>query len=240
MFGFMSVLASGGGGGGPIGFLKHELQMGGWPLIPIAILAVVSAIIVIERAIVLYLLSAENKDGILRGLQSHILRGDIPAAIRFIEAQKSGPLSRIIKAGLVRLNKSDKEVQAALDEASLREVPYLEKRTGYLAVFSNATTLVGLLGTIIGMIHCFAAVANVDPSQKATILAAGIAEAMTCTKWGLGVAIVLLIIYAFLQARTQQLIDRINETVVGVLNLAMANKQALKNVTIPEESARAR
>jgi biopolymer transport protein ExbB len=206
-----------------------EYKHGGWPLGVVWFLAAFSAVIVLERFIALYIVALENKDGLLRGLHGHILKGDVPAAIRFIDAQRSGPLSRIVKAGLVRINKGDKEVQAALDEASLREVPYLEKRTGYLAVLSNATTLVGLLGTIIGMIHCFAAVAHVDPAQKATILAGGISEAMTCTKWGLGVAIVLLLIYSVFQARTQQLTDRINETVVSVLNLALANKQALKS-----------
>jgi biopolymer transport protein ExbB len=211
-----------------IGYFQHELEAGGMMLLWIALLALTCTVIVVERVVALYILSLENKDGLLRGLQQHILRGDIPAAIRFIDAQRQGPLARVIKAGLVRANKGDKEVQAALDEASLREVPYLEKRTGYLAVFSNASTLVGLLGTIKGMIACFAAVAHVDPAQKATILAGGISEAMTCTKWGLGVAIVVLIIYAFLQARTQQLIDRINESVVTVLSLTLANKQALK------------
>lgn len=219
-------------------YFKLEYAHGGWPLGVVWMMAAFSMIIIAERIIVLYLISLENKDGLLRGLQGHILKGDVPAAIRFIDAQRSGPLSRIIKAGLVRVNKSDKEVQASLDEASLREVPYLEKRTGYLAVLSNATTLVGLLGTIIGMIHCFAAVAHVDPAQKSTILAGGISEAMTCTKWGLGTAIILLIIYSILQARTQQLIDRINESVVSVLNLALANKQALKNVNTDEKAAR--
>lgn len=214
-----------------ITFFQTEYAHGGWPLIVVAAIFMVASVIIAERIIALYLLSFENKDGLLRGLQGHILKGDVPAAIRFIDAQRSGPLTRIIKAGLVRTNKSTQEVQASLDEATLREVPYLEKRTGYLAVLSNATTLVGLLGTIIGMIHCFEAVAHVDPAQKATILAGGISEAMTCTKWGLGTAIVILLIYAVLQARTQTLIDRINETVVTVLNLALANKQALKNVS---------
>jgi len=211
-----------------IAYFQHEIDAGGFMLLWIALIALSCFVIICERVIALYILSFENKDGLLRGLQGHILRGDIPGAIRFVDAQRQGPLARVIKSGLVRANKGDKDVQASLDEASLREVPYLEKRTGYLAVFSNASTLVGLLGTIKGMIACFAAVAHVDPAQKATILAGGISEAMTCTKWGLGVAIVVLVIYAFLQARTQQLIDRINESVVTVLSLTLANKQALK------------
>lgn len=210
------------------GFSKM-MDGGGYMMWVILALGIVATIITVERTLALFIFTAQSKDAILRGLQGHIIRGDIPAAIRFIDAQRSGPLSRIIKAGLTRANKGDKEVQAALDEASLREVPYLEKRTGYLAVLSNASTLVGLLGTIGGMINCFAAVANIDPSKKATVLAGGISEAMNCTWFGLFVAIPALIAYAILQARTQTLIDGINETVVSVINLTLSNKQALKN-----------
>ena len=115
-------------------------------------------------------------------------------------------------------------MQAALDEASLREVPKLEKRTGFLAVISNGATLFGLLGTIIGLIHCFAAVAHVDPAEKATILAAGIAEAMNCTAFGLITAIPALFAFAFLQGRTQHMIDGINEAVVTEMNLVLSNR----------------
>lgn len=213
------------------GFSKM-MEGGGYMMWVIFAIGVVATVITVERTLALFIFTAQSKDAILRGLQGHIIRGDIPAAIRFIDAQRSGPLSRIIKAGLARANKGDKEVQAALDEASLREVPYLEKRTGYLAVLSNASTLVGLLGTIGGMINCFAAVANIDPSKKATVLAGGISEAMNCTWFGLFVAIPALIAYAILQARTQSLIDGINETVVSIINLTLSNKQALKNAEV--------
>ncbi len=220
--------------------IQEAFHGGGFMMYPIAILGLIAMAIVVERAIALYIISWESKDALIKGLHNHILRGDIPAATRFIDAQKQGPIARVIKAGLLRVNKSDKEVQASLDEATLREVPYLEKRTGYLAVLSNAATLTGLLGTISGMIQCFAAVANIDPSKKATVLAGGISEAMNCTAFGLLVAIPTLVIYAFLQARTQGLTDGINEAVVSVLNLVLANKSALKNVNLDDAARSAR
>src|SRR5690606_6162163 len=125
---------------------------------------------------------------------------------RFLDAQPKGPLQRILKAGLTKVHRPDIEVQAALDEASLNEVPKIEARTGYLAVLSNGATLVGLVGTIMGMIAAFAAVSAADPAEKATLLAAGIAEAMHCTAFGLITAIVALAGYAILQNRTQHLI----------------------------------
>ena len=119
-------------------------------------------------------------------------------------------------------------VQAAMDEAMLRESPKIEKRTGYLAMLSNAAMLFGLLGTISGLINCFAAVANVNPADKATILSLGISEAMNCTGFGLIVAIPSLLAFAALQGRTQHMMDDINESTVGLLNLIVANKDKMK------------
>jgi biopolymer transport protein ExbB/TolQ len=202
---------------------------GGFWMWPILAIFVICWGITFERVYALYFRTREDKDAILNGLNKHVFRGDIHAAIRFLDAQRPGPLARILKAGLLKVHRPDVEVQASLDQASLREVPELEKRTGYLAVLSNAATLVGLVGTIVGLIHCFAAVANVDPAQKATILAAGIAEAMNCTAFGLITAIPALIAYAFLQARTQHLIDDINEAVVTELNLVLGNRRLFQN-----------
>jgi len=216
----------------------EHFKEGGFMMYPILALMLVSWAIAFERAFALYVAVREDKRALLSGIQKHVLRGDVQAAIRFVGSQKQGPLARIIKAGLMKVNKSDKEVQAALDEASLRETPYIEKRTGHLAVIGNAATLVGLLGTIIGMIQCFAGVANADPSQKAIILSKGISEAMNCTAFGLGTAIPALLLYALLQARTQQVIDGINESVVSTLNLVLGNRQLLKNASVESNAAK--
>lgn len=216
----------------------EHFKEGGFMMYPILSLMLLSWAIAFERAFALYVAVREDKRALLSGIQKHVLRGDVQAAIRFVGSQRQGPLSRIIKAGLMKVNKSDKEVQASLDEASLREVPYIEKRTGHLAVIANAATLVGLLGTIIGMIQCFAGVANADPSQKAIILSKGISEAMNCTAFGLLTAIPALLFYALLQARTQQVVDGINESVVSTLNLVLGNRQLLKNAAVESNAAK--
>jgi biopolymer transport protein ExbB len=206
---------------------------GGFMMWFIAATCVFALAVSFERFYVLYIVNREDKDALLNGMNNHILRGDIHGAIRFIAAQRPGPLGRILKAGLMKVHRTDLEVQASLDQASLREVPHLETRTGYLAVLSNAATLIGLLGTITGLIKCFAAVAHVDPAQKATILAAGIAEAMNCTAFGLITAIPALIAFAFLQSRTQHLVDAINESVVTEMNLVLANRRLFAQVEDP-------
>jgi biopolymer transport protein ExbB len=95
-------------------------------------------------------------------------------------------------------------------------------------MISNVATLLGLFGTIIGLIHCFGAVANANPADKATILSQGISEAMYCTAFGLLVAITTLVCYSVLQGRTQSMIEDINESSVGVLNLIVANRDKMR------------
>jgi biopolymer transport protein ExbB len=106
-------------------------------------------------------------------------------------------------------------------------VPRLEKRTHYLATFANVVTLLGLLGTIIGLIKAFTAVAQVNPSEKAELLSASISIAMNNTAFGLMVAIPFLLIHAFLQARTSEIVDSLEAAKIKFLNLVERVKSDL-------------
>lgn len=188
-----------------------------WLVFTIAIIA--------ERSVYLFGASI-NKDVFLATMQKCILAGDVAKAVKMCSAANA-PLARIVQAGLVKVNRPDEEVQSAMDEAALREMPKINKRTGYLALLANLAMLSGLFGTIVGLIKAFGAVGgeSVDPSQKARILAEGISEAMNCTAFGLIAAITALIGFAVLNGKTQGLEDDINEASVQVLNLVVANRQ---------------
>lgn len=204
-------------------------QGGGFGMIPIAVVMVFVVFIIVERFMTLKKLSVDKKD-FNEKLFGLILRGDVRQAITFCDSRPA-PLTNTLKAGLVQvLNKRpDEEVQVAMDGAALKEMPSLEGWTGFLAVFGNVATLLGLLGTIIGLIHSFRAVTNADPAQKATLLSAGIAEAMNCTAFGLIVAIPALLAYGYYQTRIQRVVNDLNESSMNLMNLIVANRDKIKD-----------
>jgi len=205
--------------------LWHHFQMGGWAMYIILFWMICAIAVIAERAVYLYG-SSINKDVFLATMQKCILAGDVAKAVKMCSAANA-PLARIVQAGLVKVNRPDEEVQAAMDEGALKEMPKINRRTGYLAMYANLAMLSGLFGTIVGLIKAFGAVGgeSVDPSQKARILAEGISEAMNCTAFGLLSAICALVGFAFLNGKTQALEDDINEASVQVLNLVVSNRQ---------------
>jgi biopolymer transport protein ExbB/TolQ len=206
--------------------LADGFHEGGWGMWPILFLFMLTLSILIERAV--YLRRAViDKEKLVALLRSQISAGNIQGAIKVCSGN-STPLTRIIQAGLMRANRSDEEINAAMEESSLRELPQLEKRTGYLAMLGNLATLAGLLGTITGLIKSFAGVAGVDPSQKATLLSKGISEAMNCTAFGLFTGITGLAAFAWLNGKTQNALDDISEVKKNVSNLLFQAKAALR------------
>lgn len=205
--------------------LAHHFEEGGWGMYPILVWQIIAIGIIIERAIYLYR-SSINKDVFLATMQKCILAGDVARAIKLCSAANA-PLARIVKAGLMKVNRPDAEVQAAMDEAALRELPKIESRTGYLALLANLAMLSGLLGTVTGLIVAFGAVATADGASKATMLAKGISEAMNCTAFGLFAAILALLGFAVLNGKTQSLLDDINGATVQVMNLVVNNRSKI-------------
>ncbi len=202
--------------------LAHHYEEGGWAMHIILFWLILSIGVIVERSVYLYK-SSINADVFLATMQKCILAGDIGRAIKLCSAANA-PLARIVKAGLMKVNRPDSEVQAAMDEAALRELPRIEHRTPFLGLFANLAMLSGLFGTVVGLITAFAAVAGADSASKATMLAKGISEAMNCTAFGLISAIIALIGFAILNGKTQGLLDDINAATVQVMNLVVNNR----------------
>ena len=133
----------------------------------------------------------------------------------------------MLSQGITRLKSASSrdDIESAMEETMMEAIPRLEKRTHYLAMFANIATLLGLLGTIIGLIEAFTAVSKVDPAQKAEILSSSISVAMNTTAFGLMVAIPMIFIFTILQTKTTEIIDSLEMATVKFVNLMMARKK---------------
>ena len=203
-------------------FLMEHFNEGGWGMYPILALLGITVYITLDRWMVVTKAKVDV-DKLMSLLKSQIVSGNIQGAISTCQSSNA-PVTRIIAAGLRRAGGSEHDVQQAMDEEALKELPKIEKRTGYLAMLGNLATLAGLLGTITGLIKSFAGVAGVDPSMKATMLSKGISEAMNCTAFGLGTGILGLGTYAIINGMTQGVLDGINQGTVETLNLVVAGR----------------
>jgi len=151
-------------------------------------------------------------------IQRYVLSNDIQGAIRVCSGSNSA-LPKVLKNGLKRANQGTEQIQNALDASALEVVPKVELRLNYLQLIANISTLFGLLGTIQGLMKSFGAVANVDPAQKAQVLAEGISTAMNTTFLGLSAAITIMILHAFLSSKADKIINEIDEFSVKLLDL---------------------
>jgi len=207
-------------------FLMEHFQEGGWGMYPILLLFGMVIFFTLDRF--MYISKSKvDTEKLMSLLKSQIVSGNIQGAINTCQSSPS-PATRIIAAGLRRAGGTDHDVQQGMDEEALKELPKIEKRTGYLAMLGNLATLAGLLGTITGLIKSFAGVAGVDPSMKATMLSKGISEAMNCTAFGLGTGIIGLATFAWLNGKTQNALDDIAEVKKNVANMLMQAKAALR------------
>ena len=157
-------------------------------------------------------------------IQRYVLSNDIQGAIRVCSGSVAA-LPKVLKSGLKRANQGTEQIQNALDAPALEVVPKVELRLGYLQLVANVSTLFGLLGTIQGLIASFSAVAAADPAQKAELLAKGIATAMNTTAMGLFAAITVMILHAWLNAKSEKIINEVDEYSVKLLDLLGTKEQ---------------
>ncbi len=194
-------------------------QSGGLFMYPIVVVLALGTAIALERYIVLTLARSTNRRT-WNSLLPILTEGNYQQAYD-ITSRSRADVAKILSYGLSRLGTSSRleDVEAAMEEGLMEITPKLEKRTHYLATFANIATLLGLLGTIMGLISAFTAVAAADPTEKADLLSASISVAMNTTAFGLIVAIPLLLIYTVLQTKTTELVDNLEMASVRFNNL---------------------
>jgi biopolymer transport protein ExbB len=194
-------------------------QQGGIFMYPILIVMAIGVAISIERFIYLQVtVSATNK--IWKQINPMLKANDFDRAHQLLSNSKT-PLARVLSYGFARfkLNVHRERLEAAMEEGVMEVTPEIDARTHYLATLANVSTLIGLFGTVAGLIEAFAAVAGADPAEKAELLTASISIAMNSTALGLACAIPLLLIHSYLATKVSKLIDTIEMAAVKCLNL---------------------
>jgi biopolymer transport protein ExbB len=194
-------------------------QDGGQFMYPILFIFAAGVAIAIERFIFLSAERIRNRKEWER-IVPHLYKGSFGDAL--LQAKKSrAAIANILIYGLERVQRKQEreQVEMAMEEGMMEIIPRLEKRTHYLSTLANVATLLGLLGTIIGLIQAFTAVSQADPAEKADLLSASISVAMNTTAFGLMAAIPLLICYSILQTKTTEVVDSLEMASVKCLNL---------------------
>lgn len=211
-------------------------QDGGLFIYPIAVVLAVGIAISIERWIFLSREKSRNAKAFEDFLP--LLRTTDIEKMQLYSREIQTPITRIIACGLdmMKVSKQRGDVENAMSEGMLETMPRLEKRTGYLAVLANVATLLGLLGTIIGLISAFTAVALADPAEKSTLLSESISVAMNTTAFGLMSAIPLLILHAVIQNKTASIVNSIEMAAVKFLNIMTLHRFIEASAPRPAES----
>ncbi len=204
-------------------FIIHALieffQTGGAFMYPILVVFAFGFSISIERYIKLNLVRKENRN-MWNKLHPVLEEGDFDSA-RTMTEENDSTISRLLNAGLESqgaVRRRD-DIEIAMEETMMEIIPQLEKRTPYVALCSNISTLLGLLGTIMGLIAAFTAVASANPAEKADLLSASISVAMNTTAFGLMVGIPLLIFYVVLNAKTGEIVNSLEMASVKTLSI---------------------
>jgi len=209
--------------------IANAFHQGGIWMYAILAAQIFSISIIVERIFALYIVRTGHQKSLAQSFEGDIKKGQIERVIARAQNLNGNPISKVVQAGAqAAIDMGGREeIQAKMDEVLINENSKLEKRTGFLATIGNVGTLLGLLGTVAGMIDSFASVASVNPVEKAAILSKGISMAMHSTAYGLIMAIPALLMYAVLQNRANNLAEDLNQAGLMVFNWLSFNYEAV-------------
>jgi biopolymer transport protein ExbB len=205
-------------------FAIKFFQDSGLAIYPSILIAAVGLAIATERFVFLAKARSQNR-ALWDKIQPQLQNGKLKE-VQQIASNSDAAVGKIVANGLNRMQSPGRreDIDAAMEEGMMEIVPRLEKRTHYIATFASVITLVGLLGTIIGLIKGFTAVAAVNPAEKAEMLSASISIAMNNTAFALAIAIPFLLIHSYLQARTSEIVDGLEAAKISFLNVTQRLK----------------
>lgn len=207
-------------------FVGRAMEEGGSFMWPILACAIVGAALTVERAITVFLRASIDAAAFGNEIQRRLLAEDTEGAVHLCNAEPGALLPRVVKAALLRGDRPAEEARDAVEEATLDVAPVVTRRLAYLPMIANVSTLLGLLGTIQGLILAFEAVGVANAAERAAALSHGIAVAMYTTFAGLVVAIPVIVGHGVIAARANQVLDEIDHHALRVLNLLAAIRES--------------
>jgi len=214
--------------------VADAFTQGGIFMYVILLVSVAAIGLIIERFVFLFFKFNINARAFMAQIDKLVRAGNIDRAIKLCNAAPSAALPKVIKAGLIRANKNELEIASSIEEATLEVIPRVQARTPQLQAVANVATLMGLLGTIWGLIEAFAALDQALPEQRANYLARGISMAMNTTAFGLIVAIPCMIAHLFLASVTRKIIEEIDQYSVKLENL-LVSRQRTEQLTFDRD-----
>jgi len=206
---------------------------GGPFMYAILLVGIFAMAIAFERLFYIVFRANINAPAFMAQIQKLIMANNIDRAIKLCNAEPHAALPKVVKAGLTRANRTEKEIENSIDEATLEVGPLIGKRTAYLAMLANIATLTGLLGTIMGLVIAFQAVAKASAETKQAMLANGISIAMFTTAGGLMVAIPTLLMHSIVVNRSNKILDDVDQYGLKTVNLLTARRRG----TLKEDAA---
>ena len=214
-------------------FFIEGFEKGGLFMFPILLCALCALGVTLDRLLYVYFRANIHGPNFMAQVQRLLLDGNVDGAMRLCNAEPAAALPRVVKAALLRHDRSEGELRDAVEEATLEVGPQINRRLAYLPMIANVATLIGLLGTIHGLIMAFDAVGMADAQGRSELLSSGIAVAMYATFFGLLVSIPTLVFHGLLAAQANSILDEIDHYGLRIINLL----NALRGGSEPQEGA---
>jgi biopolymer transport protein ExbB/TolQ len=218
--------------------LVELLSRGGWMMWVILGISVIALAITLDRVFMLYLRARLNVDSFLGRIMSLVETRDYSKALETCNIATQHPLPKVLKAGIAKSNRREKEIERAMEVEMLRAIPRIQKGVGFLGLLGNSSTLLGLLGTIFGLIRAFSGVSAASAAARQQVLAEGISMAMYTTAFGLIVAVPILFAHQLISGRMEKILIQIEEGASDLLgSLASRMKDPKRSQAGPDELA---
>lgn len=204
-------------------FAQFFIEGGVW-MLPIALLSVLVVAVIVERSYYLFFVQNADTKSLSLAIKKAVDSGHLDQAIKACDEQPRAAVARVLRRGLEQANSSDDQIRGSLEEATMEIVPEVQKRSHTLAGLASLATLLGLLGTVMGLIEAFTVVADAPPDQKSVLLTKAISVAMNCTAFGLIVAIPAMFFQLLLGGNVKKILDDVDSASLRLENQLIARR----------------